>query len=138
MTNSFTSQITSKIKEEETLLDPHQLKIQESLQNGLEHCEKLSNVFKMYEQDASSTMNEHIKTLSMYQYQLVMINESYIQLSEHLNKLQRQKTNLEKEFEQQNNQMEDILLQMQNHHEKHLEILETIEKIKKLVLNSSM
>ena len=138
MTNSFTSQITLKIKEEEMLLDLHQLSIQESLQNGLEHCEKLSNAFKTYEQNASSTMNEHIETLNHYQHQLVMINESYIQLSEHLNKIQRYKTHLEKESEQQNDQMEKILLQMQSHQQSHLEILETIEKIKKLVLNSSM
>ena len=137
MTNSFTSQITLKIKEEQKLLDQHQLKIQESLQNGIENCEKLSNVFKKYEQNASNTMNEHIGILNQYQHQLVMINEAHTQLSQQLKKLQRYKINIEEETEQQNNQMDEILLQMKSHHQTYLEILEMIEKTKKLVLNSS-
>src|SRR5690606_9882857 len=138
MTNSFTSQITLKIKEEQKLLDQHQLKIQESLQSGIEHCEKLSNVFKKYEKNASNTMNEHIETLNQYQHQLAMINEAHIQLSRQLKKLQRYKINIEEETEQQNNQMDEILLQMQSHHQTYLEILEMIEKTKKSVLNSSI
>ena len=138
MTNSFTSQITLKIKEEQKLLDQHQLKIQESLQNGIEHCEKLSNVFKTYEQNASSTMNEHIETLNQYQQQLALISEAHTQLSQQLKKLQRYKINLEEETEQQNNQMNEILLQMQSHQQSHLEILEAMANIKKLVLNSLM
>src|SRR5690606_6011312 len=63
--------------------------------------------------------------------------EAHTQLSQQLKKLQRYKINIEEETEQQNNQMDEILLQMKSHHQTYLEILEMIEKTKKLVLNSS-
>src|SRR5690606_34454299 len=84
MTNSFTSQITSKIEAEKQLLEAHQRLIQVHLNNGIVLCERLNNALESFDNDVSTTISKHTESLSSNQQQLNLMLILIEDLNQHL------------------------------------------------------
>lgn len=113
MTNSFTSQITSKIETEKQLLEAHQHLIQAHLNNGIVLCEKLNNALENLDNDVSATISKHTESLNSNQQQLNLMLILIEDLNQRLYQYIHYTETVEEQAHQQNSHLSQLEEQIQ-------------------------